>query len=121
MSGASESREPRVRALSGWERSLIEALRHFIDENHHPVTGVARRLGLRYVTLRKVLDGEQVPQARTVQLIANYLRTEAVSMAWERRALDGRTANGQTNEADERCPFCGMVLARQSGNLSPDD
>jgi hypothetical protein len=30
-------------------------------------------LGFSYITFRKVLAGEQVPQARTLQLIASYL------------------------------------------------
>jgi predicted transcriptional regulator len=42
---------------------LVEVLRHFIDENRHPITGVAHRLGLSYSTLRKVLDREQAPKA----------------------------------------------------------
>jgi hypothetical protein len=56
---------------------MVEALRHFILDNGHPVAGVAWRLGLSYITLRKVLDGKQVPQTRTLQLIANYRQTEA--------------------------------------------
>jgi hypothetical protein len=111
VSSAPEIRELKPRSLTGRERSLVEALRHFIDENHHPVAGVARRLGLSYITLRKVLDGEQVPQARTLQLIANYLRMEAV-----RTAFDPGMAKPETNEPYERCPFCRMALARNGGN-----
>lgn len=116
MSSAPEIRELKPRSLTGRERSLVEALRHFIDENHHPVAGVARRLGLSYITLRKVLDGEEVPQARTLQLIANYLRMEAVSTAWVRTAFDAGMAKPETNEPYERCPFWRMALARNGGN-----
>jgi hypothetical protein len=52
--------------------------------------------GLSYITLRKVLDGEQAPQARTLQLIANYLRMEAVSTAWVRTAFDAGMAKQES-------------------------
>lgn len=53
---------PGVKAANP-ERVLVEVLRHFIDENRHPITGVAHRLGLSYSTLWKVLDREQAPKA----------------------------------------------------------
>jgi len=55
-------RIPGVKAANP-ERVLVEVLRHFIDENRHPIAGVAHRLGLSYSTLRKVLDREQAPTA----------------------------------------------------------
>jgi hypothetical protein len=45
VSSAPEIRELKPRSLTGRERSLVEALRHFIDANDHPVAGVAQRLG----------------------------------------------------------------------------
>ncbi len=124
MSTVKELGKPRPRTLSGSERSLVEALRQFIEENRHPISGVARRLGLRYVTLRKVLVGEQVPQVRTLQLIANYLRSESTdagegwdtdSTAWARSAFD----RGVSSWREESCSVCRTPLsarARQSEN-----
>jgi hypothetical protein len=67
----------------------------------------------------EALAGEQVPQARTLQLIANYLRMEAVSTAWVRTAFDAGMAKPETNEPYERCPFCRMALARNGEETQP--
>ena len=62
------------RSLSDEEAKTLEAFRQFCRETNLSDLGLERSIGIVHATLRKIMDGDSVPKAEAIKLLAAFLK-----------------------------------------------